>query len=48
MDKLQTLWHSTGLFHMSGGQLVMLLVCLVLFWWPAGEYSSCGLGGVCY
>jgi oxaloacetate decarboxylase beta subunit len=32
MDKLQTLWHSTGLFHMSGGQLVMLLVCLVLLW----------------
>ena len=32
MDKLQTLWHSTGLFHMSGGQLVMLLVCLGLLW----------------
>ena len=32
MDKLETLWHSTGLFHLSGGQLIMLLVCLGLLW----------------
>ena len=32
MDKLETLWTSTGLYHMSGGQLIMMLVCLGLLW----------------
>jgi len=32
MDKLETLWTSTGLYHMSGGQLIMILVCLGLLW----------------
>ena len=32
MDKLETLWTSTGLYHMSGGQLIMMVVCLGLLW----------------
>ncbi|MEY1662595.1 sodium ion-translocating decarboxylase subunit beta [Isoalcanivorax beigongshangi] len=32
MDNLLRLWHSTGLYHLSAGQLVMMLVCLLLLW----------------
>ncbi len=32
MDKLLNLWHSTGLYHMEFGQLVMITVGLVLLW----------------
>ncbi len=32
MDKLLNLWHSTGLYHIEVGQLVMILVCLALLW----------------
>lgn len=30
MEKLLNLWQSTGIYQMSGGQLVMLLICLGL------------------
>ena len=26
MDKLETLWHSTGIYHMQWGQAIMILV----------------------
>ena len=32
MDKLLNLWHSTGLYHMSFGELVMIAVGLLLLW----------------
>jgi sodium ion-translocating decarboxylase beta subunit len=32
MEKLETLWLSTGLYQMSGGQLIMILVCLGLLY----------------
>ncbi len=32
MDKLLTLWHSSGLYNMSAGQLVMILVGLLLLY----------------
>lgn len=30
MDKLLKLWHSTGLYHLEPGQLLMIVVCLAL------------------
>lgn len=32
MDKLITLWHSTGLYHIEPGQAVMIAVGLLLLW----------------
>ncbi|MCG8671710.1 MAG: sodium ion-translocating decarboxylase subunit beta [Pseudomonadales bacterium] len=32
MDKLLNIWHSTGLYHMEFGQLIMILVGLGLLW----------------
>lgn len=32
MDKLLNLWHSTGLYHIELGQLVMIAVGLLLLW----------------
>ncbi len=32
MDKLLTLWHSTGLYHLEPGQLLMMVVCLALIY----------------
>jgi len=32
MDVIQQLWHGSGLYLMSGGQAVMLLVCLLLLY----------------
>jgi len=32
MDLIQQLWHGSGLYLMSGGQAVMLLVCLLLLY----------------
>jgi len=32
MDKLLKLWHSTGLYHIEPGQLLMIVVCLALIY----------------
>ncbi|MEJ6654836.1 MAG: sodium ion-translocating decarboxylase subunit beta, partial [Pseudomonas sp.] len=32
MDKLSQLWHTTGLYHMAPGQLLMIIVCLLLIY----------------
>jgi carboxybiotin decarboxylase len=32
MDKLLKLWHSTGLYHLEPGQLLMIVVCLALIY----------------
>ncbi|MGI9281366.1 MAG: sodium ion-translocating decarboxylase subunit beta [Endozoicomonas sp.] len=32
MDKLLNLWHGSGLYNMTGGQLIMILVCLGLLY----------------
>ncbi|WP_062270538.1 sodium ion-translocating decarboxylase subunit beta [Endozoicomonas arenosclerae] len=32
MDKLLNLWHGSGLYNMTGGQLAMILVCLGLLY----------------
>ncbi|WP_193072881.1 sodium ion-translocating decarboxylase subunit beta [Pseudomonas sp. FME51] len=32
MDKLSQLWHTTGLYHMAPGQLLMIIVCLFLIY----------------
>ena len=32
MDKLLKLWHSTGLYHIEPGQLLMIVVCLGLIY----------------
>ncbi len=32
MNKLLTLWHSTGLYHLEPGQLLMMVVCLALIY----------------
>lgn len=32
MDKLLKLWHSTGIYHLEPGQLLMILVCLALIY----------------
>lgn len=32
MEKLLTLWHSTGIYQIEPGQLVMLAICLVLIY----------------
>ncbi len=32
MDKLLKLWHSTGLYHLEAGQLLMIVVCLALIY----------------
>ncbi len=32
MDLIQQIWHSSGLYLMTGGQAVMLLVCLLLLY----------------
>ncbi|SDS54471.1 oxaloacetate decarboxylase, beta subunit [Halopseudomonas litoralis] len=32
MDKLSLLWHTTGLYHMAPGQLLMIIVCLFLIY----------------
>lgn len=32
MDQLEKLWHSTGLYHMAPGQLLMVLICLGLLY----------------
>ena len=32
MDKLSQLWHTTGLYHMAPGQLLMIVVCLFLIY----------------
>ena len=32
MDKLLSLWHGSGLYNMTGGQLIMITVCLVLLY----------------
>ncbi len=32
MDKLLKLWHSTGLYHIEPGQLLMIVVCLTLIY----------------
>ena len=32
MDKLLNLWHGSGLYNMTGGQLVMILVCFGLLY----------------
>lgn len=32
MDKLLKLWHSTGLYHIEAGQLLMIVVCLGLIY----------------
>ena len=32
MEKLVNLWHSTGLYHIEPGQIVMILVGLALLW----------------
>lgn len=32
MDKLLKLWHSTGLYHLELGQLLMIVVCLALIY----------------
>ncbi|MBZ2189970.1 sodium ion-translocating decarboxylase subunit beta [Alcanivorax sp. JB21] len=32
MERLEKLWHSTGLYHMEPGQALMILVCLVLLY----------------
>jgi len=32
MDKLLKLWHSTGLYHIEPGQVLMILVCLALIY----------------
>ncbi len=32
MDKLLNLWHGSGIYNMTGGQLVMILICFVLLY----------------
>lgn len=32
MDKLLKLWHSTGLYHLEPGQLLMIVVCVALIY----------------
>ncbi|GGI92664.1 sodium ion-translocating decarboxylase subunit beta [Halopseudomonas pertucinogena] len=32
MDKLTLLWQTTGLYHMTAGQLLMILICLLLIY----------------
>lgn len=32
MDKLLKLWHSTGLYHLEAGQVLMIVVCLALIY----------------